>query len=470
MDDGGLTRESVLDDIADACLFGNLGLFVGSGFSKALTGGRAPSFPELLERVSVELGLSDEYQQLQAEPGHSFPIIAQALCEALAFKSDGVATAKTLPGAIERFKRAIAEECELQATPDLATEYRKILSATPKSWIITTNYDFIIESVVDRHVYILPDQVMNTREDFVPIYHMHGHRRAPGSIVITQADYVRALGPLDYRQLRLVLSVTESTTLMLGYGLGDVNVQTAVEWSRRFREEHGLQFAPYQGIVVQGLFTRGAVNPLPYRRNSGELVIETDNLLTLLKEIGAAVGARRRQHEEACGVLRDWMAKPQSAEKLIADRATRELFIGVVKKLPRCYDIQQLIKFLDSALGPTWKKARAGPEGFPLYDALLEVLLDVLENLPLGAIHPSLLSYMAERLDEVSNYIDPELMKRVGDAWAASRTWVRRRTALPIETARELQNYARRHNRLGLLNLLEKSEDAAVPEDGARRV
>ena len=62
---------------------------------------------------------------------------------------------------------------------------------------------------------------------------------------------MRLFRPSQYRQIRLALTIKESTTCLLGYSLGDVNVLTALDWSKNvFRESKGN----YPHEVVQILW------------------------------------------------------------------------------------------------------------------------------------------------------------------------------------------------------------------------
>lgn len=49
---------------------------------------------------------------------------------------------------------------------------------------------------------------------------------------IHNEDYISMFRPGDYRQVRLPFLMKESTVLMVGYGFGDINVISAVDWSR----------------------------------------------------------------------------------------------------------------------------------------------------------------------------------------------------------------------------------------------
>ena len=53
------------------------------------------------------------------------------------------------------------------------------------------------------------------------MFHLHGVRTNPKEIIIAQEDYITLFRPSEYRQMKLALTIKESTTLFLGYGLGE---------------------------------------------------------------------------------------------------------------------------------------------------------------------------------------------------------------------------------------------------------
>jgi hypothetical protein len=240
-----LTRKRVLQYIADASLFGQLGLFVGAGFSMALTNQKAPSFGELLQRVAERLELDFDFDDLDNFRGRDFPRIAAQLVDLL---EKGASSRKS---AEVKFKREIAKICTLAPDEALLAAFRPVVTGLKPSWIITTNYDFILEMLFEEAISLLPNEAVLPRHDQVPIYHLHGHRLIPESIIVTTDDYVDLLGtPMEYRQHKLSLLLTESTTLMLGYRGGDMNVLTAMKHARSFAEDRDLQLQKYEGRVV----------------------------------------------------------------------------------------------------------------------------------------------------------------------------------------------------------------------------
>lgn len=439
-----ISRDQILSYIANASLFGNLGLFVGTGLSKALTNGEARSFDELLKKVGHDLDLGFNFNDLSNVTGKSFPRIAQEMVDRIAIRDYADEEQElALKKATIEFKRAICRECNLVPKKTIAEKYREILKDIPIQWIVTTNYDFLLEDILPNSIYLLPNQLMNTRHDYVPIYHLHGHLRSRESLVITESDYIKLFSPIEYRQLKLNLLLAESATVMLGYSLGDVNIQSAIEWSRTFKKESGLKVEDHQSIIIQALFKRKNPRRKPYLGNNGEVVIETSNLSDFLSEIRATIKERREEHEASREMFKRWLAINKDVSIFANDSDLRSEFIEEVKKSPRSYDVQMLIKYLNAVLEPVWSKARKRG-GFEHYEHLLNILLDILENIPFPKMHPSLFAYLAEKLNDVSNYVEPGCIKSYGTSWDASMTWKRRKASIPNRMKKELTNYAKR--------------------------
>ena len=76
------TREEVFRFISESASYGNLGLFIGTGFSKAVLNDEfdkiALSWGQLLQQATVELNVN--YNVISKE-GYSYPEIASRLCQ-----------------------------------------------------------------------------------------------------------------------------------------------------------------------------------------------------------------------------------------------------------------------------------------------------------------------------------------------------------------------------------------------------
>jgi len=442
-----LSREYVFEQISNAALFGSLGFFIGTGFSKALKDGKAPIFQELLEEVCDALNIGYDFNNPANLRGKSYPIIAQELLGKIRRESSS-GIAKLL------LKRSICKACDLIPERDISKKFRKVLKDIPLQWVITINYDFIIEDVIAGSVCLLPNQILIARTEYIPIYHLHGHRRSPSSIIVTENDYIKLLSLNEYRQIKLNLLLAESTTVMLGYNLGDINVQSAVEWSQSFRDEKSLKNEPYQSLVVQGLYVRDDPNKKPYKGTNGEIIVETDDLHLFLKEIRKSIIKRKKEHLKAIEIIDEWLNEKRSSSLVADDQGDREAFVKAISESQRCYDVHKLISFLNSVLEPIWGKSRSYG-GFEHYGHYLNILLDIIIGLSVDNIHPSLFSYLAARLDDVSYYMEADGKQRRGTSWDATSTWQSRKEEIPNEMKRELKKFAKKHGGHKLLRLLE---------------
>lgn len=130
-------------------------------------------------------------------------------------------------------KRTICQLVKAFPDPKKQKIYSEYVETIEVNWFVTTHYDTILESILSgKAMPILPDEHFLKVADMIPIYHIHGMRIIPEGIVITQDDYSRLFRPYDYRQARLPFFVKEALVVMLGYGLGDLNVLTAIDWSK----------------------------------------------------------------------------------------------------------------------------------------------------------------------------------------------------------------------------------------------
>jgi hypothetical protein len=332
------------------------------------------------------------------------------------------------------------------------------LSRLRPAWIITTNYDLVLEGILDAAVSVLPDQPLVPNTDRVPVYHLHGHRLTPSSIKITEEDYVGLIGPIDYQRLKLPLILLESTTLMLGYALGDINVRAAIEWARSFRGSHGLRLSPGQGLVIQALYNPRSPQPDPFQGPNGEIVLEIADLPSFIEELAA----RRTELAEVLQSVRTsittFLADPGNATAVAAAGPSRTTFLNIVERALPFSQATQMIDFLNKALDPIWAQARADG-GFGYYDVYLRLLIDILEKIDVDHCSPSLLVYLADAMERTGWYIDPR--KSAGTAWAATDTWLTDHTRLRANLKRELMSYALANGKSGLTKMMA----VVLPED-----
>ncbi|WP_418121292.1 SIR2 family protein [Bacillus velezensis] len=212
-----IPREIVFEKLFNAFNYGNLGMFIGAGFSKAAIGDDFPpalGWFELIKEASGEFEI--EFPNDEELIGVSLPELATLICKRLAIKrSIDYVEAKRI------FKKEICNLSNWLPSEERTLEFREIFDILSPSWIVTTNYDLVLETILTgKSKSLSPMNYLSAPKSIVPIYHLHGTRLDSESIIITQEDYIPLFRPNEYRQAKLAMTIRESTTLILGYGLG----------------------------------------------------------------------------------------------------------------------------------------------------------------------------------------------------------------------------------------------------------
>ncbi|MDR0480803.1 MAG: SIR2 family protein, partial [Gallionellaceae bacterium] len=274
-----LSREKVLRLISQSASYGNLGAFIGAGFSKAVMNSDfdciALSWGELLKKVADSLDI--DYENIEKE-GVGYPEIASKLCE---LYSDSESKSITYEESLRKIKEEIARLTCWYPDKNQSSKFSGHLRKLCFSWIITTNYDLVIESLLTgASIPLGPNDSLIAPSGIVPVFHLHGVRTNPDEIIIAQEDYVGLFRPTEYRQIKLALMIKESTMLILGYGLGDVNVLTALDWSKNV-----FSGTPenYPNGVIQ-VVKKDTPQEAPYRDRNSIIVIETSSLEEFFEE------------------------------------------------------------------------------------------------------------------------------------------------------------------------------------------
>ena len=440
------SRDEVLKYIAKSSRYGNLGLFIGAGFCKAVLNSKgediALSWGQLLARSALELGV--DYSEIHKE-GVGFPDIASSICTIFS-------TSKNIlfKEASSELKKKIAGLTCWHPDNERRAEFGSYLDDLAPSWVITTNYDLVIESLLTgKSIPLGPgDQLTNPR-GVVPVYHLHGRRLNPEEIIITQEDYVALFRPNEYRQIKLALTVKESTTLFLGYGLGDVNVLTAIDWSENVFPEGNRQ---YPQDVIQIVRTENPTNE-PYRDRNGILILEVNDLVNFFTEFREVAKVGREQEEDIQTRLKDYAHQlAASDDKVVSEFIDDEKFRDQILRnlsLAPVHLISGFISLFEKSIEETWK--RAEPRGaFGPYNENLIIILDILTRFDVAKIPPVLFQAAAYALDRVAYFVG----ENHGESWAAAATWEKRKGELSKEMLTELKNISNLYHYHNLKRLL----------------
>jgi hypothetical protein len=439
-------RQDVYKFISSAASYGNLGLFIGTGFSKAVLNDDknqiALSWRELLERVSYSLDI--DYKALPKD-GIGYPEIASKICQAYSENSN-----KTYNQALSEIKRKVASLTSWYPHSKKREEFGRYFEHLSPAWIITTNYDLVIESLLTgKSIPLGPNDQLTNPKDVIPVYHLHGIRTNPEEIVISQEDYVSLFRPNEYRQIKLALTLKESTVLLLGYGLGDVNVLTALDWSKNVFNSETSSF-PHDVIQILRI---PDPSETPYRDRNGILIIEVDEITDFFNEF-AEVRVVKLEEEQnylkSLTEIQEALNAPsqETIERFIDDLDFRKSLIHALSATP-IHLASGFISFLDKCLTETW--TRSEPKGaFEGYNQNLVLLLDILTGFNTKNIPPALFQTAAYGLEKVAYYVGTD----VGKSFSAARTWINRKKELSSDMVEELAAIAKQYSYINLKQLL----------------
>lgn len=444
-----ITREHAINLISKSSVYGNLGLFIGAGMSMAILNDEwtevALSWKQLIYKCAEEFKINLK-EDIPIE-GFSYPEIASEIAKKIAVDEE-----TTYKIAVKKLKEKICELTSWYPESEKRIEYGEILESFDPSWIITTNYDLIIECLLTGKCLSLgPNDQLISPKNLIPVYHLHGIRTNPNSIIISQEDYINLFRPNQYRQQKLTLSIKESTTLIVGYKLGDVNVLTAVDWSKNVYLDQRINY-PYE--IIQLLFTNSPKKE-PYRDRNDILIMEFKDLKELLLEIKDDINNERKKEKKKntdLNKVSEIFKNPTEAhiKKFIDNLEFRKMVIKVISK----YEVSLISSFLEmfsKAIDNTWTRAK--PKGaFHAYDENLIILLDIIENIDITKIPPALLESIAYNLERVSYFIGNDQ----GESLAAYKTWNKRKKNIPENFKKELRNIASTRNYYRVDDLMKK--------------
>jgi hypothetical protein len=442
-----LTRDNVLGFLASSASYGNLGLFIGAGFSKAVlsdsSGCIALSWGALLEKAALKMGV--DYHSIK-KMGVSYPEIASEICTV-----HSRSASKPFSDSLRQLKYEIANLTSWYPSQEQRDQFASYVEAFCPAWIITTNYDLVIESLLTgRSIPLGPNDALSSPKGIVPVFHLHGVRTKPEDIIISQEDYVALFRPSQYRQIKLALTIKESTTVLIGYGLGDVNVLTALDWSRNvFKGEQ----ENYPNDVVQVL-RKSNPNESPYRDKNGIVIIETDELFKFFEEYDEArkyLVEKEKIAEAALNTLDD--SFKESNDAMIQLFIDHEEYRKRLLKILSGSSIKLLsgfILFFNRCIDLTWK--RSVPSGaFEAYNQNLIIILDILTAFSFDRFPPAVFHMAAHSLECVGPYIGDTF----GKSWAAQKTWDSRKSELSNEIVGELRNISAQYDYRYLQDLVQ---------------
>lgn len=426
MSETALTKEDVFKKIAQAVQMDTLGLFIGSGFIKALleNNRRAHSYDwrELLNEACYKLNVSSDI----LSKGLTYPQVASEICQAYA-----IANNKSSEKAISKLKRTVAELVDVRPEEDVLIEYKNIFKTIEANWIVTTNYDTLIEQILcEKALSINPNDGYYKMKDFTPIYHIHGSKLDADSIVITNEDYTHTLRFSDYRHARLPFLIKESTVLMIGYSLNDLNVLSAVDYCQNVYKNVSPS---YEAPMIQLLYERSSKEE-PYCKN-GIIVQEVSDLTKYLLELADSIERFKRSIRDKKKIVRELVEKYTTSDStdiecVISNKKERKLMIERLYNLDRAfwYAYPSFIAFIKNALNKLWDMA-IRPNQFSSYADILDFLLDLIVFTKNKSVPNNYTDFLIDEFIDIAGYIGVD----IGQSWTANYLWNKRKNEIPKE-------------------------------------
>lgn len=440
-----LDRGGVFKKLFNSYNYGNLGMFIGAGFSKAITADRvqpALNWLELIKSVSKQLEL--QFPEENELIGVSLPELSTKLCKQLC-KRDGISYSESKAA----FKNKICEISNWLPSDENIEIFRGIFNIIEPYWIITTNYDLVLESVLTgRCKSLSPLNYLSAPRGVVPIYHIHGTRLDSDSIIVTQDDYIPLFRPNEYRQSKLAMTIRESTTLVLGYNLGDMNVLSALDWSKNIYTIKN----EYPHEIIQAIWTEDPKEN-PYRDENGNIIIEIDDLKEFLSQLSEYLVEKKDEYNNKINELNELLGLLEVDNEDLVDKFMKEEEFRIdLLKLASEFEynmIYSYIEFFTRCIARV-KQERYSYVNFANCDKCLNILLDVVVNYEYKKMPPRLFKIVAEELDRVLYYVDlqePIWYKSVcGYSWDATETWHNRKKLISEEIRNQLYNYSEQNS------------------------
>lgn len=457
------TKEDLFETICNASNLDTLGFFVGAGFSKELISDdhwkKAYSWEELIIECRKRMNLTNEDDKKESEElqklkeNTSYPEQSSKLCREYAKKNK-----VSYDEAVGKIKSIIAEVLNSDPNENKKNRYKNWFNRLSPNWIVTTNYDFILESVIGGGALTIPpDGCFCKIKGMIPVFHIHGTCKDPDGIIITNEDYTRMFRPSDYRQARLPFLIKESCVLMIGYGLGDINVVTAVDWSKNVYTNINSQ---YNFPIIQLLLNKENPDPDPYE-NDGVIIYEIKNLESFFKELISYYENHQKNYELKISKIQKTTqefinAEESDIDKFISDREYRKKILQFMQDLqPEFgYVYNTFHYYLIMALAVV--DARSSEVGaFEWYEEKLKLILDVFSYISLDKIPPSVFSALSNALNSVAYYIDLKGKHPKGKAHEATDYWFKNKGSISKDVVEELERSCRTNKALvGLSHLL----------------
>ena len=302
-------QKVLLQELAEQAYEGKLLLFIGAGFSKCVVGHKvALSWLQLLEKVADRFDVKKALPCLNCEQPLDCPQIASNMVKCLAEKTGG-----TWQDAALAIKEYVCVLCNWYPGKVQKSVWGKIFQALNPSIIVTTNYDHVLSELLQKKADVIdPSMTLPSGgHSQILIYHLHGIRTVPDKIVLTREDYIEALRPFSYRQVKLATLLRENSVVFIGYGKNDLNVLSAMDMAAEtFKDvKIGKSNRLYVQFVYQNTCAADCAATRD-ERSAGTYVLNTSDVMETLSRLAGECTsyktAQKQRYEHMIAQVRNW--------------------------------------------------------------------------------------------------------------------------------------------------------------------
>lgn len=223
-------RVSSYFEIAYAAACQRLCLFTGTGFSKAVTFDRAPSWQALLEACCDDMknGAALKASLFSGDPKNRLTL--EEAAQVIAIERDGAGVSSIH----DRIAEVIGALVPVGDNSAIQSFMAQVSLA-----VVTTNYDKLLENLMAPGDYnsISPGLPVPRIAARVNVYHVHGSIDEPSNMVVTSDDYFAFMRRETYLSRKLSTLLHEDTVVILGYSLGDTSLRAILNDYRGFARD-----------------------------------------------------------------------------------------------------------------------------------------------------------------------------------------------------------------------------------------
>lgn len=264
-------------EIAYAALNGRLCLFTGTGFSKAVSDNKAPTWQGLLESLCVDCEKPDEIKESLFPDDGKNPLSLEESAQVIEIE---------LLKKGKKIHEEIANNISKIGIGDGIDKVKSFLQ-NHRLKVVTTNYDKLMEKLCGESdcQSLTPGLPIPRSSARVRVYHVHGSIDVPDNMVVTADDYFKFLNAESYFSRKLSTVLHENTVVIIGYSLGDTNLKAILSDYKGFARSHVI------GSNIL-LVSRGKVNrPIKdyYSNCYGIRVIDKTEVSTFFENLTDAI-------------------------------------------------------------------------------------------------------------------------------------------------------------------------------------